>query len=60
MMRKKSPSPDLTPQRSDSPSPTMAAIPEGGEMESVKVKEEELVANGEVKKEKGLKRHISK
>lgn len=64
MLRKKSPSPEITTPQNENTSLTMLAIPEGGgaadETEPVKVNEEDINVNGEVKREKGLKRHISK
>ena len=68
-MRKKSPSPELIAAQNESnSSPTMAAIPEGeggggetaGQMRPAEIKEGCVQMNGEVVKEKGLKRHISK
>ena len=60
VMRKRSPSPELTMPQNENTSLTMLTIPEGAraadEMEPDKVKEEK----GEVRKEKGLKRQISR
>ena len=68
-MRKKSPSPELiAAQKESSSSLAMATIPEGegrggetaGQMRPAEIKEGCVQMNGEVVKEKGLKRHISK
>ena len=68
-MRRKSPSPELTAIQNESRSSlAMAAIPEGegrggetaGQMRPAEIKEGCVQMNGEVVKEKGLKRHISK
>ena len=66
-MRRKSPSPELTAIRNESSSTlAMAAIPEGergggetaGQMRPAEIKEGCVQMNGEVVKEKGLKRHF--
>ena len=59
---KKAPSPDLKSPQSESSSLPMSTISEGGvanQVEPTKIKEDTVTMNGEVKKEKGLKRHIS-
>ena len=64
-MKRKSPSPELTTQQNETTPLAMNTIPEAGgeasgEAESTKVKEETVNMNGEVGKERGLKRYISK